>query len=301
MTVNLAIDRRARVTAGRIASGFHFLSRDLGTEERFPSADAARGSSGPALAAEAALAMGIPDGIRMETESSVPFGSGLGGSSALLVAAVSALAALRGTTLGADALIALCRDIETRVLGKPAGTQDYVPALLGGFNVISYGPGSPEVRPVPASREEFARCLVLFDSGRPHSSGLNNWEIYKAHVDGDPEVRRLLGGIRDAAEKMAAALDAGDLEAMGRALGEEWSFRKRLSPRVSTPALEEAERRALAAGAWGAKACGAGGGGVMVVLGPAPARERIAAALGDVPGGALFAAGPDGEGARIEV
>jgi len=289
------------VTASRAPSGFSFFSHDLQSEENFASAAEATRSGVAALAAEAAIALGIAEGVRLETESAVPFGSGLGGSSALLVAAVSALSELTGAPLDPDRAIALCRDAETRVLGKPAGTQDYVPALCGGFNVISYGAGSRSIRTVSGPFEEFARSLVLFDSGRPHSSGLNNWEIYKAHIDGDPEVRRLLEGIRGASEKMAAALDAGDLESMGRTLAEEWSFRKRLSTRVTTPSLDEAERRALAAGAWGAKACGAGGGGVMVVLGPASARERIDGALRAVPGGSVFAAAPDAEGARVEV
>jgi D-glycero-alpha-D-manno-heptose-7-phosphate kinase len=300
-TVNVAIDRRARVRASRIASGFEVISRDLETEERFPSAESARGSAGAALAAEAALAMGIPEGLRLETRSSVPYGSGLGGSSALLVAAVSAIAALEGRELELERAVAICRDVETRVLGKPAGIQDYVPALRGGFHVIELGAGSPSIRRVPADAAEFARGLVLFDSGRPHSSGLNNWEIYKARIDGDADVARLLDGIREAAGEMATALGGGDVEAMGRALGKEWSFRKRLSSRVSTPRLEEAERRAADAGAWGAKACGAGGGGVMVVLGPAERRDRIAGALGAIPGGAIFPAVPEDEGARVEL
>ncbi len=301
VTVNFAIDRRARVRVSRIPAGFEVFARDRGTEERFSSAREARGSAGAALAAEAAIALGIGDGARIETESSVPFGSGLGGSSALLVAAVSALAALSGTSLDPDRVIGLCRDVEATVLGKPAGTQDYVPALRGGFQVIEHGPGARSIRRVPADAGGFARCLVLFDSGRPHSSGLNNWEIYKARIDGDREVASLLGGIRDVAQEMAAALDAGDVEAMGRALGKEWSFRKRLSPRVSTPVLEEAARRASEAGAWGARACGAGGGGVMAVLGPESARERISAALAAIPGGALFAAAPDPVGTRVEL
>jgi hypothetical protein len=39
----------------------------------------------------------------------------------------------------------------------------------------------------------------------------------------------------------------------------------------------------------------------MAVLGPPSVRERIVEALGELPGGALFAAAPDGDGARIEV
>jgi len=289
------------VTASRIPAGFEFFSRDLQSAESFPDAAAARRSGTAALAAEAAIALGIGGGVRLEAESAVPFGSGLGGSSALLVAALSALAHLTGEAIAPERAVLLCRDAETRVLGRPAGTQDYEPALRGGFNVIAYAAGGTTVRRLPADGEDFARALVLFDSGRPHSSGLNNWEIYKARIDGDEDVRRALDGIRDAAEVMAAALEAGDLEAMGRALGVEWSHRKRLSPRVTTPVFEEAERRARAAGAWGAKACGAGGGGVMIVLGPPGARERIAGALRGVAGGTVFSAAPDDAGARLEV
>ena len=289
------------MTASRIASGFELFSRDLQSEETFPSAAEARRSGTASLAAEAALAMGMGTGVRIETESSVPFGSGLGGSSALLVATFSALAALKGETLETEQAVTLCRDAETIVLGRPAGTQDYEPALRGGFNILSFSPGSRSVRTIPARGEEFSRSLVLFDSGRPHSSGLNNWEIYKARIEGDESVARALDGIRDAALAMAGAVEREDLEAMGRALGDEWSHRKKLSSRVSTPILEEAERCALAAGAWGAKACGAGGGGVMIVLGPAAGREKIAGALRGIPGGAVFAADPENEGARIEV
>jgi len=225
----------------------------------------------------------------------------LGGSSALLVASFSALAGLRGETLEPERAVALCRDAETRVLGRPAGTQDYEPALRGGFNIISYGVGGSSVRTIRTDGDEFERSLVLFDSGRPHSSGFNNWEIYKARIDGDENVRRQLDGIRDAAERMAEAVDAGNIEAMGLALGVEWGFRKRLSPRVSTPLLEEVERRARSGGAWGSKACGAGGGGVMVILGPPEARERIAGVLRGIPGGSVFSAAPDNEGVRVEL
>lgn len=289
------------MTASRIPVGFEFFSRDLQSAESFEDAAAARRSGTAALAAEAAIALGQTCGIRLETESSVPFGSGLGGSSALLVAAVSALTRLAGETLEPERAVLLCRDAETRVLGRPAGTQDYEPALRGGFNVITYDVGGSTVRTLPADGEDFGAALVLFDSGRPHSSGLNNWEIYKARIDGDTDVRRALDGIRDAAETMAQALEGGDIESMGRALGAEWAHRKRLSPRVTTPVFEEAERRALAAGAWGAKACGAGGGGVMIFMGPPSARERIAGALRAVPGGSVFSAVPENEGARPEV
>ena len=299
-TVNLAIDRRARATVSRIGSGFELVSHDLGFDRRYDCVSAARGDREAAIASEAALALGFESGVRVETSSAVPFGSGLGGSSALLVAIVSALARFSETDLPAERVCEICRDTETRVLGAPAGTQDYESALRGGLNVISFGVGGVvvETRPVPV--EDVSRHLVLFDSGTSHSSGLNNWAVYKARIDGDAEVRSALDAIRDCAREMAAAARSLDFEAMGRAMGREWGHRKRLSKGVSTERLDEAERRVLAAGAWGAKACGAGGGGILAVLAPAPRKKAVEDSLRTLGGGALFGASPDNDGVRFE-
>jgi D-glycero-alpha-D-manno-heptose-7-phosphate kinase len=300
-TVNLAIDRRARASVSKIDGGFELLSHDLRFDKRFEDARQARGCPEAAIASEAALALGLESGFRIETWSSVPFGSGLGGSSALLVAIVSALARMSETDLPKERICEICRDVETRVLQAPAGTQDYESALRGGLNVISFGVGGAviETRPVPV--EEFSKHLVLFDSGQSHSSGLNNWEIYKARIDGDATVRDALDGIRDCAETLARASRILDFEAMGRALGEEWAFRKRLSKNVSSELLEEAERRSKSAGAWGAKACGAGGGGVLAVLTPSDRCDRVAGALAGLGRGALFPARPDNDGVAFEI
>jgi D-glycero-alpha-D-manno-heptose-7-phosphate kinase len=67
---------------------------------------------------------------------------------------------------------------------------------------------------------------------------------------------------------------------MGRALGQEWAARRELAPVVSSPAIERAIAQALAAGAWGGKACGAGGGGSVVFLAPPDRAEPVREALG---------------------
>ncbi len=298
-TVNLAIDRRARAAVSAIGSGFELVSQDLRFERRYETVRSAGQSREASIASGAALALGLENGLRIETSSAVPFGSGLGGSSALLVAIVAALARFSETELPAERICEICRDVETRVLGAPAGTQDYESALRGGLNVISFGIGGAviETRAVPA--EDFSRHLVLFDSGTSHSSGLNNWEIYKARIDGDASVRDALDGIRDCALALARASHGLDFEAMGLAMGEEWAFRKRLSKRASTDLLDEADRRSRAAGAWGAKACGAGGGGVLAILTPAPRREAVVDALRGLAGGAIFEASPENDGLRF--
>jgi D-glycero-alpha-D-manno-heptose-7-phosphate kinase len=299
-TVNFAIDKRARARVAGIDGGFEFFSRDLGFRRRFESASEARNSPESGLAAEAALAMGCPTGVRIEVESAVPFGSGLGGSSALCVAIVSALARAAGRALSVEECVVFCRDIETRLLGVPAGTQDYEAALRGGFNVIAYSPGQTSVTRPELDLETFGRHLILFDSGRAHSSGANNWDVLRARLDGDRAVAEALNAVRDAARDVAAAAGARDFEGLGRGLAREWEARRRLSPKIETPALREAARAGIAAGAWGAKACGAGGGGVMVLLAPEGKRAAVADALSEVSGGALFEARLENVGLMFE-
>jgi D-glycero-alpha-D-manno-heptose-7-phosphate kinase len=97
---------------------------------------------------------------------------------------------------------------------------------------------------------------------------------------------------------MRGALQRGDWDEVGRQIAIEWDNRKRLAPGVTTPIIETLIARAAAAGATGAKVCGAGGGGCLFCYGPPSAREAIAAALAD--GGArLLDYRVEAEGLRL--
>jgi D-glycero-alpha-D-manno-heptose-7-phosphate kinase len=83
---------------------------------------------------------------------------------------------------------------------------------------------------------------------------------------------------------------------MGGALRREWEARRRLAPVVSSPGLEEAIETAVAAGAWGGKACGAGGGGCLVILAPPDKTPAVRDALSRLPGGRLLLVAPENRG-----
>jgi D-glycero-alpha-D-manno-heptose-7-phosphate kinase len=95
---------------------------------------------------------------------------------------------------------------------------------------------------------------------------------------------------------MAEAVEIGDFHAMGRALQSEWEARRRLAPVVSSPAIEAAIDAALAAGAWGGKACGAGGGGSVVVLAPPEKTPGVRDALSGLPEGRLLLVAAENRG-----
>ena len=226
-------------------------------------------------------------GLRITTRTDAPRGSGLGGSSALAITLVRALSEIAGQPVDGEDLISLVRDLETRLLGVPAGIQDYYPPVYGGLGSLHLNPGKPARHPLQATVHDLAAHMVLHYTGVAHFSGTNNWQIYKRQIEGKKKVQKGLTLIAEAAMEMERTLDAGNFEGAGAALKKEWQHRKALIDGVSTPEVEAAIEAAHKAGAWGGKVCGAGGGGCVVFLVPAEKRQDVIRALADVPGRVL--------------
>ncbi|HEX8254993.1 MAG TPA: hypothetical protein VF846_17760, partial [Thermoanaerobaculia bacterium] len=238
-------------------------------------------------------------GIRITTRTDAPRGSGLGGSSALSITLVRALSEIAGQPVEGEDLIFLVRDLETRLLGVPAGIQDYYPPVFGGLASLHLNPGKPARHPLQTPAHDLGAHMLMHYTGVSHFSGTNNWELYKRHIDGDESVRKGLANIAETSIEMERALDAGNYEAAGAALKKEWQHRQSMIEGISTPEIDSAIAAALAAGAWGGKVCGAGGGGCIVFLFPPERREAIAAALAKVPGRVLDVA-PVAHGMTVE-
>jgi D-glycero-alpha-D-manno-heptose-7-phosphate kinase len=228
-------------------------------------------------------------GIRITTRTDAPRGSGLGGSSALAITLVRALSELAKNPIDGEDLINLVRDLETRLLGVPAGIQDYYPPVFGGLGSLHLTPGKPARHPLQIPVHDLAQHMLLHYTGVAHFSGTNNWELYKRQVEKKKKVDRGLAAIAEISIEMERALDSGNFEAAGAALEKEWSARKALIDGISTPEIDAAITAAKEAGAWAGKVCGAGGGGCIVFLFPPDRREAITRALSTVPGRVLDA------------
>ncbi|MFN2386385.1 MAG: hypothetical protein ABR576_08895 [Thermoanaerobaculia bacterium] len=299
VTVNLAISRRAACRLRRSDGGYRV--RVQGEPVSAAESASLLGDHRTALVGALLQALEIDEPLEIELSTEVPYGSGLGGSSALVVALLGAIEELFGRRVPAASRVDFVRDVETRVLGKPAGVQDYYPALEGGLHRLRFAAGRTTAIRSDVDGTLWQRHLTLFDTGASHSSGMNNWEIFQARLDGNREVANRLEEVRIAAEAMERAVLAGDLEAMGRALGEEWAARRRLAPVVSSPGIERAIGAATDAGAWAGKACGAGGGGCVVILSPEGRTAGVREALGRIPEGSVLDVRPEAQGLRVEV
>ena len=295
-TINVAIDLRARCRVRPGASGFRVTVPDLGYERLVAEPGELLADPRGALAGAVLEGLEIREPREIELSSDVPFGSGLGGSSALTVAMAAALAASVDRRFEGPGRVEFVRDVETRVLGKPAGTQDYYPPLSGGIHTLEFHPGAVAIRRRDVDPGVWLRHLTLFDTRAVHSSGMNNWEIFRARLEGDHDVAARLEEVRAAAREMAEAVDKADFRAMGAALGREWAARRRLAPVVSSPGLEAAIASAEKAGAWAGKACGAGGGGCLVILSPADKTPAVREALSRLREGRLLLVAPENRG-----
>jgi D-glycero-alpha-D-manno-heptose-7-phosphate kinase len=238
-------------------------------------------------------------GIRITTRTDAPRGSGLGGSSALTITLVRALSEIAGAPVEGDDLIALVRDLETRLIRVPAGIQDYYPPVYGGLMAIHLNPGLVVRHQIALPIERLAEHMLLHYTGVAHFSGTNNWDIYKRQIDGKKKVHKGLEKIAESAIEMEKALESGDLEAAGAALNHEWQNRKALIEGVSTPEIEAAIEAAAGAGAWAGKVCGAGGGGCIIFLMPPDRRDAVRDALATVPG-QVIDAHPVAHGLTVE-
>jgi D-glycero-alpha-D-manno-heptose-7-phosphate kinase len=301
VTVNCAVTRHAScVLETRAGQGIELISRDTGQRERFPSFDALVRSARYRLPLVAHLVRHFrpKGGLRIETNSEAPAGAGLGGSSAMAVALCAALDRLTGAGLGRIGWVHTSRDVEAVVIGAPAGTQDHYPAAFGGVAALHLETGGERREALPTDPGALERRLVLCYTGKPRQSAINNWRVFVAHINRDRRVRRSLAAIADIARGMRDAVAGENWAEAGRLMREEWSFRRRNLPTISTPAIDRIIAMARRQGAIAGKVCGAGGGGCAALLIEPEARERVKRATQEA-GGTLLPCKIDRCGVRV--
>lgn len=281
-TVNFAVDRYTHCSIEtRRDRRIVLRSRDLDLEESFDSLDAlkaARKYKLPLLAWQVRF-WSPRVGLVVDTHSEAPAGAGISGSSSLMISMGHAFNRLAGSPHPAEKLREICQNIESQVIRVPTGSQDYYPAMYGGVSVMEMTAAGVRRIGIPVDLEEFNGRFVLAYTGAPRNSGINNWEVMKAHINGDKAVHRNFEQIAALAVAMRGALEKSDWTEAARVLREEWSHRKRNCPTITTPLIDRLIEAARKAGARGAKVCGAGGGGCVVFLTEPDAKERVAAAI----------------------
>jgi len=284
MTLNFAVNilTTCRITPlkGRT---IYLRSLDTGREESFESFDEVNGRKKFKLPIAGRLLQFFApkEGVLIETDSESPAGAGISGSSALMIATTAALARFTNRHLTLEQMRVIAQNVEAQIIEVPTGCQDYYPALYGGLSAIRLDADGIHREAIPIATEEIESRFVLAYTGAPRKSGINNWEVFKSHINGDKRVFRNFERITAIAISMHQALVAGQWEEVGRLLREEWKLRRSNAPGITTPLIDKLISVAGKHGGRAAKVCGAGGGGCLIFLVETGAASRVAAAIGD--------------------
>ena len=278
-TLNAAISLRAECTLTRnFNGGIRITSQDTRQTLSVANLSEIKTTRTLALITEIVRFFQV-SGIDITTRSDSPLGAGLAGSSALNVALCGALSRWTNRNSTPDELIDIAMNIEAKVLKVPTGVQDYRPAMYGGLAAIEMATSGVSRVPIEIDTRELEKRLLLVYTGQSRNSGVNNWEVTKKHIDGDPDTTKTFNEIRDIAGAMRTSLLLGDWLGFGEQLNREWTVRKRLAPNVTTPQLDDLVSRSFKAGAAAAKVCGAGGGGCLIVFGEPGTLANVSSAL----------------------
>jgi D-glycero-alpha-D-manno-heptose-7-phosphate kinase len=220
--------------------------------------------------------------ISVSSTVDAPPGSGLGASSALVVALVEAYRAAFGLPLGRYDVARLAFEIERVDLGLAGGRQDQYAAAFGGVNFMEFLPGDRVIvnplRIQPTYLYEFEASLVVCFTGQSRASAIIQDQMM-AVTKSDEDALQAMHQLRADAVDMKQALLRGNIQEVADVLNRSWQAKRRTSGLVSNPRIEEVFDLGLKNGAAAGKVSGAGGGGFLMFMTDPEQRYRLIAGL----------------------
>ena len=236
------------------------------------------------IARECLRLLDIDPPIYVSTVGDHPASSGLGGSSSFATGLLNALHALRGERVSAGQLAEEASHVEIDVLGQPIGKQDQYAAAFGGLNYLCFKPGGAvtvePLRPMNGVVGELFDHLLLFSTGEQRDAAAVLSE-QQASTDGK---RDILLAMRGHAHELHELLASGRFDArrFGEVLDRSWQHKRSLASRISNDHIDRWHARAVEAGAYGGKVCGAGGGGCLLFIVRPDRQDAVRRALSDL-------------------
>jgi D-glycero-alpha-D-manno-heptose-7-phosphate kinase len=217
------------------------------------------------------------DGYEIHHDGDLPARAGLGSSSSFAVGLIHAMHALNGRMVSKQELARQAIRIEQEVLCENVGCQDQVTTAHGGFNRVDFHRnGGIDVNPIILPRDRLARLqdsmLLVFSGISRFASDIAAKQIENLKVRSNE-----LTAMRDMVDEATTILASCDdpIEKFGRLLDQSWKLKRGLASGVTTSRVDEIYEAAIAAGAYGGKLLGAGGGGFMLFVVPDERKQTV--------------------------
>jgi D-glycero-alpha-D-manno-heptose-7-phosphate kinase len=221
-------------------------------------------------------------GFDLRLHSNAPPGSGLGSSSAMMVALIGVLKEFTNVPITDYELAELAHAIERDELGISGGWQDQYAATFGGFNFIELNADHAVVNPLRIAPDillELEHNLLLCYTGSTRQSDGIIEDQMGRYERGDAATIAGLIAQKELAVSMKNALLQRRLREFGDLLDSAWQAKKQMSARISTGRIDELYEAARAAGALGGKVTGAGGGGYLLLYCRHDRKHKVAARM----------------------
>ncbi|MFA5216931.1 hypothetical protein [Sulfuricurvum sp.] len=205
-------------------------------------------------------------GFDLIMKSDAPPGSGLGSSSALIVALIGAFAKMTNKTMTNYQVAQLAYILERRRLKISGGYQDHYSATFGGFNTITFFKDNIAVIPMSMSQELIKtiehNSILCYTGGTRVSANIIDDQTTNV-LKKDETVMDALCGTKRLANELSEALKHSDISNFGNILNEGWKMKRKFSKKMTNDDIDKLYSTAITNGALGGKLLGAGGGGYL--------------------------------------
>jgi D-glycero-alpha-D-manno-heptose-7-phosphate kinase len=228
----------------------------------------------------------LEHGLELFLDTQAPPGSGLGASSALVVATIGAIAEWRRLRLDRYQVARMAWEIERIDVGVPGGLQDQYASAFGGVNWIEFRNEKDVIvnplRVEPRILNELQYNMLLVYTGATRLSA----GIIKSQISGLAEKKDSVIAATDEMKRLTTdakdALLTGRLDRFAVILHEEWLAKQKTNHSVSTPRIDEMYEEARRLGVVGGKVSGAGGGGFMFLYCPFDRKPDVSKRLAEL-------------------
>ncbi|MFA4982701.1 MAG: galactokinase [Candidatus Micrarchaeia archaeon] len=214
----------------------------------------------------------IRSGIEIFTMADAPGNTGLGSSSAYCVGLLNCLYAYKRKHVSPQVLAEEACHIELDVLKEPIGKQDQYIAAFGGLTRLDIDNGGKVSVSAPiiseSSFEQLENNLLMFYTGFQRSASDVLSDQNEATKKDESAVVENLHKIKEIGANIISSLEDGDVDAIGPLFHQHWMAKRKLSGKISNPAIDGLYETGMRNGATGGKLIGAGGGGFIVFYCP---------------------------------
>lgn len=219
------------------------------------------------------------DYLEITTIADIPAGTGLGSSGSFTTALLKNLYEFNDIKTTREIIAESACEIEIDVLHEPIGKQDQYIAAYGGLTLFHFNQDdsvfAESIVISDTTINSINNNLLLFFTGynRSASNILSHQNLQSKA--GDPSMLSNLHQVKKISERATEIFKNGNIEEYGHLMNEHWELKKKRSPGMSSPLIDQWYSAALNNGAVGGKIVGAGGGGFFLFYAHNPESLRI--------------------------